>query len=464
MKRSIKTLCFSIFVLAGAWVAVADPFSGAIFTTKFDGTAVDMNIYDTREDVYLNGGPQNDHANGLPQGTYYFQVTDPSGMHLLSTDDAECRQLVVGSNGRVNGVPSEGPACLHEEGLFDNANMSKPVKLFPFDFTPNPGGEYKAWLIRQTGDTSLDPDDPKVILFKPSDSKTDNFKVLEEQPPPETFSISGRKFYDVNVNGTRDLSEVGIGGWRIELGGGPEGFVSTNTTTDLDGDFEFLSLNEGTYEACEVLPQDAPTWLPTTPTSIPGISVGPDSEDNDFGNICLGAGGGMTLGFWSNKNGKSILQAGDPAWRAALNALSLRTAIGEIYNVPGVSFDTAYTSFRTWLVGANATNMAYMLSAQLAAMRLNVLNGKVAGGSFVYAPGCGNAGLNNNFITIQDLIVAASSALQDPNGFTLSGNPARAGQECLKNALDGANNNLNFVQPAACEINYSGSETSCLPE
>ena len=38
----------------------------------------------------------------------------------------------------------------------------------------------------------------------------------------------------------------------------------------------------------------------------------------------------------------------------------------------------------------------------------------------------------------------------------------RAIQECLKNTLDAANNNQNFVQAAPCEVNYSGLETSCL--
>ena len=35
-------------------------------------------------------------------------------------------------------------------------------------------------------------------------------------------------------------------------------------------------------------------------------------------------------------------------------------------------------------------------------------------------------------------------------------------QECLKNALDDGNNNKNFVQAEACDVNYSGLEPSCL--
>ena len=39
-------------------------------------------------------------------------------------------------------------------------------------------------------------------------------------------------------------------------------------------------------------------------------------------------------------------------------------------------------------------------------------------------------------------------------GLTLSGHPARSYQEALKNALDKANNNLNFVQPTPCPFSF----------
>ena len=73
-------------ILVGAPVADAGP-SGAIFTTNVDGVFVNGNVYDAPDEVYLNGGPRangNCTAAGLPDGVYYFQVTDPSGRMLLS--------------------------------------------------------------------------------------------------------------------------------------------------------------------------------------------------------------------------------------------------------------------------------------------------------------------------------------------------------------------------------------------
>src|SRR5205823_12044891 len=61
--------------------------TGHIFTTFQDGTTVNANIYPSKDSVFLNGGPQNHSAKGLPDGIYYFQVTDPNGSVLLSTDN-----------------------------------------------------------------------------------------------------------------------------------------------------------------------------------------------------------------------------------------------------------------------------------------------------------------------------------------------------------------------------------------
>ena len=90
--------------------------------------------------------------------------------------------------------------------------------------------------------------------------------------------------------------------------------------------------------------------------------------------------------------------------------------------------------------------MANMLSAQLATMTLNVRHSKVSGGAIVYA-GCGNTGLNSQFITITDLMAAADASLHD-HPLTTTAGADRTYQECLKTALDNANNNTNFVQPS----------------
>ena len=163
--------------LVGTPAQAAPPTSitGAIFTTDSTGTPVNLNIYDAKEDVYLNGGPginAPDDAAGLPDCKYYFQVTDPSGKELLSTDAIECRQFVV-----VGGVITDtaGP-CPHVEGTSgDDSGIS--VQLFPYLDTPNNGGVYKVWVTPvDLYDTTLSAPGSRHG-FIPKYSKVDNFKV-----------------------------------------------------------------------------------------------------------------------------------------------------------------------------------------------------------------------------------------------------------------------------------------------
>lgn len=176
-----------LFVILAAGVFAAPlhaQVSGAIFTTLPDGSEVNFNIYAAKTDVYLDGGPPVGApagAAGLPgPGTYVFMVTDPSGKTLLSIDPIQCREFIVDVNGVISGV---GGPCPHVTGINNNTQLgATTVQLMPFNDTPNKGGVYKVWV------TALNNYGCYPILsgvdcaagthgFKPSLSKTDNFKV-----------------------------------------------------------------------------------------------------------------------------------------------------------------------------------------------------------------------------------------------------------------------------------------------
>jgi hypothetical protein len=55
-KRLLGLGIFAIALCASMAAAIAAPVTGAIFTTLYDGSAVDYNIHDAKQDVYLNGG------------------------------------------------------------------------------------------------------------------------------------------------------------------------------------------------------------------------------------------------------------------------------------------------------------------------------------------------------------------------------------------------------------------------
>ena len=154
--------------------------SGAIFTTLADGSEVNVNQYPSKFDVYLDGGPgigAPPTAASLDDATYYFQVTDPSGKTLLSTDSIECRRFRV-TDGLITYEPGPGCPSPHVTGV-DQDHGGQTIQLMPYNDTPNPGGVYKVW-VTFTEDFGCAPTDAACKHgFLPRHSKTDNFKVTD---------------------------------------------------------------------------------------------------------------------------------------------------------------------------------------------------------------------------------------------------------------------------------------------
>jgi hypothetical protein len=228
MSSHLKARPLLMIFLSTAFAAVvsATAPSGAIFTTVADGSEVNYNIYPNKEAVYLDGGPgpgAPQTAAGLDDGTYVFQVTDPSGKKLLSTDAARCRQFVV-TDGIITSVLATG--CEHNTGL-DVDHGATTVQLMPYLDTPNNGGVYKVWATKvEDYLCSLAVVDcgftagSNVHGFSPSDSKTDNFKVRNRVPQEiDTVFFSdtnGNNYWDEDTEPALDGLSVT---WTDTLGG-----------------------------------------------------------------------------------------------------------------------------------------------------------------------------------------------------------------------------------------------------
>lgn len=392
---------------------------GSLKTTDSTCTAVNGNVtYSDKSAVYISGD------NMLNSLSYYVRVTDPSGSTLLSTN----------GNGPVTTDANGNLACVQLVSV-----------VGPYADTPNQGGEYKV-------EVSL------LSNFSGGSTKSDNFKVAFQPPPPETGSIAIRKFYDANANGVWDLGEIEL----PDAGAAPYG--NTGWKVDLFGDAAqltpatYTSLAFGTYTARELAPLQG-NWYSTAPTPVDSglgflnkraVTVSSSSPNAAvvFGNVCTGAGGGLTLGYWSNKNGEATMRTyGIDNLFAYLTGLNLANPNGSAFDPP------AYGDFRKWLLSGNAVNMSYMLSVQMAAMALNIQTGKVNGASMVYAPYALTANASG-FIAVAALVAEANAALGN-NSLTMAGVPARTYQGLLKTALDRANNNLTFVQNQPCAYTFA---------
>lgn len=405
-----------LLLVALSCPALANPVAGAIFTTNSTCDGTNINLFADKQAVYLDGGPTHPGAAGLPDGFYYVQVTAPDGTLLGTSVYGESPQPPVEV---VNG---EFLTCYQLWSILFKASNGEQG----YDDTPNPGGEYKVWASQD-------------FTFTNDETKTDNFKVRSGGPgdpePPEPAELGVLKFYDADADGQNDAGEPLIVGWKIHIMDGIDYIRYTPVVIYLDPDI---------YTVSEFLPVE-PNWMATTPTSV-SVTLSEESPSAlvEFGNVCLGAGGGLTLGFWSNKNGQALIGLMD---LAALSALNLR-------NAEGTNFDTSdKKAFRTWILSATAENMAYMLSAQMAAMDLNVWKGFVNGDALIYAPGV--AGANSlGFATVNQVLYQANYML-GLYGTAYAGDPWRAHMEALKNALDAANNNTNFVQSTPCPFTFA---------
>jgi hypothetical protein len=166
-------------------------------------------------------------------------------------------------------------------------------------------------------------------------------------------------------------------------------------------------------------------------------------SDSTTAQICGPITNGFTLGYWSNNNGRATLCAHDPAWRNIANASNLRKQNATIYTVPTTGNCTnAQANFATWILAANATNMSYMLSAQLIATTFDVAYKGMVGTACV-------AGINGSPISINNLFAGAVAFLAS-NGNTTANGPARTTATLYKNIFDSLNNNLVFAVPGPC--------------
>lgn len=86
---------------------------------------------------------------------------------------------------------------------------------------------------------------------------------------------SGHVFNDINKNGTKDNGETGAAGIRISLDSGAV------TTTDINGDYLFEGLTDGSYIASMTLPSG---YVQVSPLALNAVAVsgGIEVKDNNF--------------------------------------------------------------------------------------------------------------------------------------------------------------------------------------
>lgn len=419
---------------------------GGVYTSKADSCELtQVSAYALKAEVHLNGGADRGGAAGLlPNTAYHVRVTTPSGNEVLGTSGSE-QPVVTDATGKFR--------CLKLVDLVWRTDTTGAVTgVRGFRDTTNAAGEYKVWIS-----TSTD--------FASAYAKSDSFKVTERDgsttpTEPTGGTVHVKKFYDANANGQWDLGEPWLTNWSVTLTGvsgvrqTPTSYTGLPLAERVAGELRPVEANwyaTNAYVGADPFVGTPPTTLSSNPLYLNQVAVAPTASNSVqtayFGNVCVGAGGGRGLGYWANKNGEATMQSsGMDARLAGLRDLNL-------FDGDGVAFDPAsYGDLSAWLLSGRATNMAYMLSVQMAAAWLNTTAGGVPSSSLVHAPGAIGANAAG-FIALGSLIDEANDSLA-ANPVTRAGMPQRTYQELLKNALDASNNNQNFVQATPCGFSF----------
>ena len=137
------------------------------------------NIYDSKDAVYLSGGPTN--GPGLGEGEYFFAIlapggqadpTDGSANNLSSPHDTYAeRHFQINADGTFT--------YLGGTHLVGSDVDDRPViGAMPFADTPNPGGVYILAVCEWLGDGAAND------ATEPSKCKYDAFRVVGDNPPP----------------------------------------------------------------------------------------------------------------------------------------------------------------------------------------------------------------------------------------------------------------------------------------
>ncbi len=167
-------------MLATAGPASANqPVTGAAFTTvneHVDGAghclngdpAVNCNIYDGKQYVWLSGGPL---AADVGAGNYFFAVLVPGGQ--ADPNDGTPKNLSSPNDDYTNrtfSVDGSGAVSYSGSHPFD----SNKIRLMPYNDTSNPGGVYIMAICSLANGYPVNP----------SSCKYDAFKVQVGTPPP----------------------------------------------------------------------------------------------------------------------------------------------------------------------------------------------------------------------------------------------------------------------------------------
>lgn len=178
-----------------------------------------------------------------------------------------------------------------------------------YNFSDLPEGDYEVTEELPSGWEATKKNDTKqtatVVPLQNAVQDFGNFSLTNG-------SISGTVWNDVNGDGDRAKdaatglhTEPGLAGWTVFIDQNANGTLDASelsVVTDVNGDYRFVSLPEGSYQVRELLPSSSWSVSPGfTNPQLATVTAGENTNNIDFANFTI-LNGAITGTIWNDLN------------------------------------------------------------------------------------------------------------------------------------------------------------------
>ncbi len=287
------------------------------YRTTVTNTAGRYSFYIFQPDIYTIGEELKDNwIQTYPEsGTWTIEVLDLAsnfenidfGNYFLEGANSIYGQKFHDLN--QNGIKDQNEPGVQNWGIFLNGlinDFTRTDESGYYSFINIPNGNYTIIEEEKNGWQQTYPASGQWLFELSRDTTIGNVD-FGNYYSGSFNSIYGQKFNDANRNGVKDLSEIGIPGWKIHLSGN----TSRHTFTDSSGNYKFLSLLDGNYSVREDYIDGWRQSYPINSSYQFNLSGDTTVNEADFGNYEVQPGSISGLKF-NDQNGNGVRDSGEP--------------------------------------------------------------------------------------------------------------------------------------------------------
>ncbi|WP_293076587.1 S8 family serine peptidase, partial [Okeania sp. SIO3B5] len=279
------------------------------------------------DSMYYGIEETGDYDAGDTAGRIISPVIDLSGLdsaqlsfnyflEVETSNSYDAATVLISENGgnfvpiASKAVELDNPTTGWTNATFDlSSYVGEEIEIsFEFDTVDSIANQYEGWLVDDVIVETIG-NAPYHTVEVGNGENVEDIDFGNRSLIPETGSISGYSWNDLDGDGIKDENEEGLEGWTIYIDDNENGELDDgelSTVTDAEGYYEFDELDAGTYVIAQELQDGWEQTYPGSPsTHTVELEQSEDLEDINFGNqeILPGSISGYS---WNDLDGDGI--------------------------------------------------------------------------------------------------------------------------------------------------------------